>query len=261
MQNVWLFLLPVAAALSCSACDDDDLGSTLTSAPVALELQGVVGAADLALESVTYEAPGVAEGFRVSRLSYFLSEVELLSGTDAGELGTDVAEVAYVEHDARGRATVALEDVPVGEYVGLRFNLGLTEEQDAQQPVDFAPGHPLADPSEYWVDWGSYVFLKVEGRADTLDDGVARFDQGFVYHVGRAAENTRRLEVRLPISVSGETGGVVGPGAEVALTVDLGELLGLRSSAPLSVTGVADHQNDAAAKIMDNAARAFRRRD
>ena len=253
-------LLPLAALIAFSACDDD-LGERLTAAAVEVEFQGTVGAEALALESATYQAPGVAEGFRMSRLSFFLSEVELISETDAGELGTDVAEVAYVEFGADGRAALRFEGVPVGRYVGLRFNLGLTEEQDGQSPVDFAPGHPLADPAEYWVDWGSYVFLKVEGRSDTLADGRARFDRGFVYHVGRAAENTRRLEVRAPISVSGETAGVVGPDGRAAISVDVEELLGLRSAEPLSLVGAADHENSAAAQLMDNAARAFTRGD
>ena len=255
------YLPPLIAVVACVACGDDDFGDPLSSAAVEVTFQGMVGDEALALESVTYPAPGVAEGFRVSRLSFFLSEVELISETDAGELGTDVAEVAYVELGADGLATLRFEGVPVGQYTGLRFNLGLTEEQDAQTPVDFAPGHPLADPAEYWVDWGSYVFLKVEGRSDTLADGRARFDQGFVYHVGKAAENTRRLEVRAPIYVSGETTGVVGPDGSAAVSVDVEELLGLRGAEPLSIVGAADHQNGAAARLMDNAARAFTRRD
>lgn len=249
-----LTLPALLAIVSFAACGDDDPVATATTAPLTVSFVGTVGDEPLSLESTTYAAPGVADGYRMSRLSFFVSEVELLSDTPDGELGTEGPDVAYVELGPGGEATLRLDDVAVGEYVGMRFNLGLTPEQDAQRPQDFAAGHPLANASEYWVDWGSYIFLKVEGRADTLADGRARFDQSFVYHVGKAAENTRSLTVRAPITVGDE-------GAATAVEVDVETLLGLRGNDPLSLTGVADHQNTAAARIMDNAGSAFTRMD
>lgn len=245
-------IISIAVALTVIACGDDEPLASASTAPVTVSFLGTVGGDALAMETDTYEAPGVAGGYRLSRLSFFLSDVELLTDTPDGELGTDDLrrDVAYVELGADGRGTLQLEGVPKGEYVGMRFNLGLTAEQDALQPKDFAADHPLAETSEYWVDWGSYIFLKVEGRADTLDDGRARFDQGFVYHVGKAAEYTRRLEIRMPMNVGED-------GATAAVEVDVEALLGLRGDEPLSLTGVADHGNTAAERIMTNATQAF----
>lgn len=248
-------LIFLAVLTTLSACGDDDPIATTESGAVELAFVGTVAGEPLALESATYDAPGVAEGFRMSRLSFFLSEIELITETSDGELGTDVdVDVAYVELGPDGRDVIRLEDVPNGEYVGLRFNLGLTEEQDALQPRDFAADHPLAEPSEYWVDWGSYIFLKIEGRSDTLADGRAMFDQSFVYHIGRAAENTRRLELRMPITVAGTA-------VRAGVGLDVEELLGLRSNRPLSLVGAADHRNTAAERIMDNAGRAISQLD
>ena len=248
------YVLPLATLLASAACGDDDPVATGATGALTVDFRGTVGTESLALESSTYQAPGVPDGYRVSRLSFFVSEVELISETAAGELGTDVAEIGYVELDPAGRGTLDLGDVPNGEYAGLRFRLGLTGEQDALQPRDYAAGHPLADASEYWVDWGSYIFLKVEGRSDTLADGRARFDQGFVYHVGKAAEFAREIEVRMPFTIGGQA-------RAVGVDLDVETLLGLRGAAPLSLTGVADHQNGAAERIMENAGRAFTRRD
>lgn len=241
----------VLATLAVGCKDDETLPST-ESVAVDIAFEGTVGADALALESQTYQASGVAEGFHVSRLSFYLSDIALVSSVDGGELLTDVAEVAYVELSADGTARITLDQVPQGTYTGIRFNLGLTEDQDALQPKDFAPGTPLARASEYWVDWGSYIFLKVEGRADNTADGRARFDKSFVYHVGKAAENTRTLTVRTPVVVTAE-------GATMPIRVDVAELLGLNSSDPLSLLGAADHNNTAATRIMDNATRAFTR--
>lgn len=240
------------ALLSCAGCNDDEPLATGGTTDVEVTFAGVVGTEPLALESRTYEAPGVAEGFRLSRVSFFLSDVQLLSDAGQGELVTDVAEVAYLELGSDGKAALRLRDVPQGKYTGIGFNLGLTPEQDALQPKDFAPGAPLANTSEYWVDWGSYVFLKIEGRSDTLADGRARFDQSFVYHVGRAAENTKRVTVRTPLEISG-------PAANVAMRVDVAQVLGLRGNDPVSLVGAADHENTAAARLMTNATSAFTR--
>ncbi len=245
-------LCPLLALLSCAACGDDDPLATADTASVELSLAGMVGTEPLALESRTYAAPGVAEGFRLSRVSFYLSDVQLLSAGDQGELATDVAEVLYLELGADGKASLKLDDVPVGEYTGIEFNLGLTSEQDAQQPQDFAPNTPLANFSEYWVDWGSYVFLKIEGRSDTLADGRARFDQNFVYHIGKSAEYTERITVRTPLAVGAA-------GTRLPLRVDVAQILGLRGQQPLSLLGAADHKNTAATRIMENATGAFSR--
>ncbi len=233
-------------------CKDDETPNQLGSAQLEVDFTGMVGTAPLALESVTYAAPGVAEGFRLTRLSFFLSDIQLLTDVGAGELKTDVAEVAYLELGPNGRAALEVADVPVGNYTGIRFNLGLTPEQDALQPKDYAPAMPLAKSSEYWVDWGSYIFLKIEGKVDTLADGKARFDHGFVYHVGKSAEYTQRITVTTPFEVSAT-------GAELPLRVDLSQLLGLEGSDPLSLKRAMDHRNTAARRLMDNAKGAFTR--
>ena len=245
-------LCPLLALLSCAACNDDEPLATTGTTDVEVTFAGMVGTEPLAIESKTYEAPGVAEGFRLSRVSFFLSGIQLLSDAGQGELVTDVAEVAYLELGSDGKATLQLKDVPQGNYTGIEFNLGLTPAQDALQPKDFAPGTPLANTSEYWVDWGSYVFLKIEGRSDTLADGRARFDQNFVYHVGKAAENTKRITVRTPLEIDGSA-------ANLPLRVDVAQILGLRGNDPVSLVGAADHKNTAATRLMTNATSAFTR--
>lgn len=240
------------AALTLFACNDDEPRATGGTSSLSISFTGMVGGETLALESKTYVSPGVAEGIRFARVSYFLSDIQLSSDSDSGELLTDVADVAYIELQPDGRAVLDLTNVPLGTYSGIQFNLGLTPEQDALQPKDFAAGSPLANPSEYWVDWGSYVFLKIEGRADTLADGLARFDQNFVYHVGKAAEYTQRITVRTPFDVGRTI-------AALPLRVDVGQILGLRGSDPVSLVGAADHKNTTAKRIMANATSAFTR--
>ena len=64
----------------------------------------------------------------------------------------------------------------------LRFNIGLTPEQNSTVPADYTSGSPLAMPGEYWLAWKSYIFLKIEGWIDLDGDGMA--ETGVALHLG-----------------------------------------------------------------------------
>ena len=243
----WGVLAAGAVLLSAASCEEDDVVDL--TAPLELRIVGELEGSSLALESKTYAAPSAAEGFRLSRLSFFVSDIRLVN-RDGGT--TDLSEVEYLELGPSGLASFTVPEVPRGEYVGLQFRLGLTAAQDSMQPKDFPAGSPLAMSAEYWVDWGSYVFMKIEGSTDTLADGRARFEQPFLFHIGQAATYGRELSFDQPITIGGATDGVVNIG------LDVDELLGLNSTEPLPVDGTIDHRSQFAADIMDNAMLAFR---
>ena len=244
-----LVLLLVSLALA--GCGDDDPAGGREQRELRVAFAGSVGAEALELGATSYPARSAIEGFRPTRVSFYLSDVRVLGeARDGARAERPAADVAYVELDHAGEAVLDLAGVPPGEYAGLSFRVGLTGDQDATSPADHSPDHPLGRASEYWVDWGSYIFLKLEGRSDTLADGRARFDAAYTYHVGRSAELAREVTVEAPFAVGeGE--------APLELDVDLATLLGLGEADELPLVGVADHRNGAAARIMDNVTRAF----
>ncbi len=247
----YLFLGAMASSIvGMSACDDDDIEQNTETSTLQLMVTGSVSGEDLNLESQTYHTAEAAEGYRVTRTSFYLSDIRLIQLADGQRLETAVGDVAYLALGPDGTATTTFEDVPHGEYVSVKFNVGLTAEQDASDPVDYATGHPLARATEYWRDWGSYIFLKLEGKADTLANGVARYDTPFTYHIGRSAEHATEVEVPYSLIVESAQ-------HELGLVVDVATLLGLNSSDPLSIVGRADHANQAAARIMANVPGAF----
>ncbi len=250
MSAYYVIGLLCAAALVFGACEDKTPVEDATSGELRLSIGGSVLGESFGLEPKTYEAQEVAEGYRFTRVSMFLSDLRLVEVAGTESLETELAEVAYFELGDADDQELTFSDVPAGKYTALVFNLGLTPEQDAQEPSDFASSNPLSKSSEYWRDWGSYIFLKIEGKSDTLADGVERFDAPFVYHVGEAAENTR--EITVPIELDANAGTDV-----VNIRLDAARLLGLGTPTPLSLKGVADHRNKAAERIMENAATAF----
>ena len=73
-----------------------------------------------------------------------------------------------------------IEQIPVGDYQGIRLVIGLTPELNATQPSDYVAGDPLSD--HYWSWALGYVFTKIEGNADLNGDG--NFDEKLTYHIG-----------------------------------------------------------------------------
>ena len=231
-----LFGVAVLGLATASSCEDEARGP----APLTIAIEGRVGNEPLVLDSETYAAGTAAEGFRPTRVSFYASDLRLVG---AGGEEVALAEVAYFALGPDGEAELSVPAVPAGTYDALRFTVGLSPEQDATTPADYAPDHPLGRASEYWVDWGSYIFLKLEGLSDTLADGRERFDAAFTYHIGRSAEAAREVRLEAPLVVDGD-------GARLALTLDLARLLGLGTAEELPVVGVADHRNGAAERIM-----------
>ena len=234
-----------------SACGDDDPMQDGTSATITVAMTANMGAQGrVEMESKTFSSPQVTEGFRMSRLSFYLSEIALIEQVNGQDLATDLAEVAYVNFGPDGTAQLDFQQVPTGDYQALRFRLGLSAEQDATTPADYAQDSPLGRDSEYWFDWNSYIFLKVEGRSDTLADQVARFEVPFVYHVGRSEQLARVITVDYPVTI--ESSGEV-----LNLTLDVAQVLGLAANDGVSLAGGLDHANMEAVPLMNRTSTAF----
>ncbi len=224
-----LFVVFLSLILGASSCGDDDLEPTLGIGSIELSIQGELAGDDLTLESRTYDASGAAEGFRMSRLSFFLSDLRLVELRDGQSFETPVADVAYFNLGPSGLDSEVFDTIPSGDYTSLRFNFGLTEEQDMTSPADYATTHPLGEPAEYWANWESYIFAKIEGKTDTLPDNQERFDASFVFHIGVSAENARPGEIPINLPVRGGIN-------ELKLNLDVAELMQLNTANELPLT-------------------------
>ena len=109
-----------------------------------------------------------------------------------------------------------LNNVPVGTYNELSFNIGVQPELNSKDPGEFASGHPLAKPAENWFSWMSYIFLKIEGNIDLDGDGMN--ETGIALHTG-ADEALRRINMDHPIEV------IDGQSTDVTIIFDVYRLL------------------------------------
>ena len=76
--------------------------------------------------------------------------------------------------------------VPVGNYKGFRFIVGLDSTINHSDPSTFPSSNPLSvqTPSIHW-SWNSgYIFWKVEGKVDTTVAQTGPVNVDYLYHIG-----------------------------------------------------------------------------
>ena len=77
---------------------------------------------------------------------------------------------------------ITLNSLPVGSFQSFNFTVGLGPLLNDKLPKDFPSSNPLSDGANYWIDWKSFIFSKLEGLMDK--DGDGKFETGFTLHTG-----------------------------------------------------------------------------
>lgn len=180
MKYYWLFSLGLFF-LAATGCKDDN---PVVPNPPAYKLtfNATYGGEHLELfKSYDYGTFPV----KWSRFNLYISDVILLKGTEEVKFA-DVAFLNFAPENATTNVTpsVVLSStaIPAGDYTGIRIGFGVKPSLNAKKPSDFSPNDPLYLESEYWPGWLSYIFSKIEGSADTDNNGTIDLD--LVYHCG-----------------------------------------------------------------------------
>jgi len=157
-------------ALSTS-CKDDESGPVGATTSVTINFKAKYGDEPFILITDEFEYPdGKMIRFQ-EEFGMFISNLELLQaeGNDKEEL----REIAYLDFGANSSAafadipqSITIENVPVGEYKGIKFDLGVPSDLNAEKPNEFGADNPLSDASVYWNGWNSYTFLRLDGCYD-----------------------------------------------------------------------------------------------
>ena len=125
---------------------------------------------------------------RITDVKGYFSDVTLTSGGESAK----VSEVKYLElGDAHSDAEEAAEGYKwtvesdlQGTIDGISFNVGLPSEINETRPADYNSSNDLSRASEYWSNWGSYIYFKVEGNADFNGNGEYDSGESIVLHLG-----------------------------------------------------------------------------
>ena len=219
MNKVTYFFALLALAFL-PACHEHDEGST---ADFTVTFKSHFAGEQLTkYKNYPYGLAGIPLQF--TRFSTYLSDIELIKADGSSYR---LAEIEYIDFTPENASTdlsatpaITYKNVPEGEYTGLRIGYGVKPSLNAKDPADFDNNHPLAKEIEYWSGWNSYIFTKIEGKADSENNGS--LDISLLYHCGSDAVY-KVYELATPIHVhAGEPGIAVNFDLEKIFTMDDG---------------------------------------
>ncbi|TXF88495.1 hypothetical protein FUA23_14510 [Neolewinella aurantiaca] len=178
----YLSLIALFALLFFAACQDDDDPVQTGDIATTIQFRAEYDDTDLAIQSATYAYPTGAE-LKATLFQYYVSDLTLIAA-DSSEV--ELSEIELIRYDDATADNIEERtyDVPAGDYIGLRFGLGVKPELNALDPNNFAADDPLNE-NEFWNSTARYVFAKIEANADLENDGT--FDTGLSYHMGSDA--------------------------------------------------------------------------
>ncbi|MGD1848673.1 MAG: MbnP family protein [Salibacteraceae bacterium] len=187
-------LLFALSAMLWVGCDSDDVDEpefdpTETTGALRVNLVGMVNGANFSLGTAYTLSDG--DRLRIERLKFYLSNISLVKPNGSETL---LKDVMLVDYDLTPSGNPAIPDwtnefvvdAPVGEYTGIKFDLGVRQDLNESDPSTFGSDHPLSASTEnmYWPWATMYKFVVLEGKADV---GSGSFDALVAFHTGISA--------------------------------------------------------------------------
>ncbi|MCR9287933.1 MAG: hypothetical protein NXI23_11150 [Bacteroidetes bacterium] len=133
-----------------------------------------------------YTYPELDFTFFLTRVSMYISNVQPV-GSDFSEPIENIGLLRLEEaHDEASAALGYTYILPMaeGNFESIQFGLGVPPEQNAMRPADFPIENPLSKSGEYWDSWSSYIFTKIEGKADINGDPNDFSEELIALHMG-----------------------------------------------------------------------------
>ncbi len=176
MKNL-LILLSAAALLILSSCKD----STPTPTPVVVDqlkisIQPTFGPMNLNLDQTYVTAEGY--NLQYTDIRFYVTSLSYNS--------KELCQAALFDYRENGTSFITQPGKPA-DFPSLNGFFGVDLAYNHDDPTVWPTTSPLniiVANDMHW-DWNpGYIFLKVEAKVDTLNDGVDNFNHYVVFHVG-----------------------------------------------------------------------------
>lgn len=176
-RNIFFILF---FALSLVACDKDKVPNPIDPVMESnIVVNPVYNGQPLFLDSI-YTAPN---GYKIK-----VTDI-LFYVTKLGYQNNVFSEAGLYDFREKGNVLLSVnKDHTL--FPSLQGVLGVDTAYNHQDPSAFPNGSPLNISNAGTMHWGwnpGYIFINIEGKADTLIDGVDQLDLSFSYHVGTDA--------------------------------------------------------------------------
>lgn len=180
IKHTFFFLALLFVGFLFNACKKQNKKETppvVVNDQLIIQVVPVFGSQDFFLDS-TYLTE---EGYEIQ-----FTDVKFFGGN--WKNGSDVlCEAAFFDFRNDGNKFITVNKKPAA-FSSLQGFLGVDSSLNHLDPSAFESENPLniANAGDMHWSWNpGYIFIKVEARVDTIQDGIPLFDHFAVYHVGK----------------------------------------------------------------------------
>lgn len=236
-----LGVLAVALGLLGSCKKDAD--SPATTGSVALQVANVAGGQAVALDGTRYQTSS-GESFSLTDLAYYISNVVLTRADGSTYAAPGVYHLVNASKPSTSKLT--LDNVPVGDYTGLKFVVGVDSTTTKADPLsltgDLNPANNM-----YWAWNSGHIFLKLEGTVTSANN------KALTAHIGGYRAPYSAIVTAAPAFPSGTTLAVrAGQTPTVQLTANVLKVFDGTRHIPLSAFPTAMMPSAASVQVAQN---------
>jgi hypothetical protein len=156
----------------------DDGSCIYARSSLALHVHSMVGTQAFSTTTTYTHASG--RHYKFTKAHFYVSGLELDKTLGHDHLDTYLQIVAP-------NTDYALGEVATGSYTGVNFKIGLDSIANHSDPNAYAATHALSSSSATYDHWSwnsGYIFVKIEGVADTSATMNGTVDGPFEMHIG-----------------------------------------------------------------------------
>lgn len=223
MKNYILAMVAIIVLL-CSCTKNNEINIDESKiGQVKLKFDHIVGSKKLVLHDYTYSNKN-AETYNINLLRYYISNIKFKKAN--GEIYTVPKSESFFLIDAAETSSLnPTLEIPVGEYVGLQFNLGVDSLTNTL-PMEQRTGVlDVAKYGMYW-EWNSgYIHFKMEGNSPQAPNA----NKSYKYHIGffggysTPTVNNNRI-IKVDLSKAGISKVQENLTSDIHLMVDIGKI-------------------------------------
>lgn len=178
MKVYLIVLVTIGLGLNLTSCKDDVITKCETVAGPSLRMtvQPMFGGQVLYLDSTYLTAEG--HKIQFTDLKFYMEDIR--NGN------TQLIDAALFDYRERGTFLLETEG-DIADFSDLQANLGVDSSVNHDNPSAFANASMLNIANSNDMHWAwnpGYIFVKVEGKADTIPDATDLFNHNIVFHVG-----------------------------------------------------------------------------
>lgn len=146
-----------------------------------IDLKHIFGDKDLLIGGTYTNASG--EEFTVTKLNYFVSNIKLQKADGSEYVIPQNNSYFLVKLSEKNTHQLSLKDIPLGEYTGVSFTIGVDSLRNTLEPSQRTGALDVGGAAEdmYWSWNTGYIFFKLEGSSPVVP---ASQNNQFKFHIG-----------------------------------------------------------------------------